>query len=84
VDLTTQRAQAKVALALGAAQDIDQAGRALGVVMEHCKSNTVDVKTAQIMTIAVAYINNALTAVLEHVAGDQIAETIKPGTGIIV
>lgn len=84
MDLTTVRAQQKAQLALEAAKDIEQAGRALGVVMEHCKSNTVDVKTAQIMTVAVAYINNALTGVLEHVAGDQIVESIKPGSGIIV
>jgi hypothetical protein len=84
VDLNIARAQQKAALAKDAAADIEQAGRALGVVMEHCKSNTVDVKTAQIMTVAVAYINNALTNVLEHVAGDQIVESTHPSNALIL
>jgi hypothetical protein len=88
MDLTEKqiaaRAAAKAQLSIDAARDIEQAGRALGVVMDHCKSNTVDVKTAQILSIAQAYIAGAQGAILDYVAGDQIQETIKPGTGIIV
>lgn len=88
MDLTQRqieaRAAAKAQLAIDAARDIEQAGRALGVVMDHCKSNTVDVKTAQILSVAMSYIAGAQGGILDYVAGDQIEESIKPGTGIIV
>ena len=84
MDIVTRRAQEKAELSLAAAKDIDQAGRALAVVMEHCKSNTVDVKTVQILNVAVAYINSAMGGVLDHVAGDQIEESIDPKKAIIL
>lgn len=78
------RAAAKLQLAQSAAGDIDQAGRALAVVMNHCKSNTVDVKTAQILSIAISYIAGAQGAILDHVAGDQIVESIRPENALVL
>lgn len=77
-------ARKKADLAKAAAADIDQAGRGLALVMQHCTTGTVDLKTAQITSVCLAYISSALGALLEAVAGDEIAEAQKPGTGIIV
>jgi pyrroloquinoline quinone (PQQ) biosynthesis protein C len=77
-------ANAKAALIKAAAADVDQAGRGLAIVLEHCTSNTADLKTAQILGVCMAYLTSALGGLLEAAAGDTIQETIKPGTGIVV
>ena len=79
-----KRADEKAKLAQAAAFEIDQAGRGLHVAMGHCASNTVDIKTVQTLNIVMAYLNNAMTNILDHVAGDEVQETQKPGTGLVL
>jgi len=78
------RANILAGLAQQAARDIDQAGRGLNQAMQQCASNTPDIKTVQILTICAAYVNNAMTLVLEGLAGDNIEGTQEPGTGLVL
>jgi hypothetical protein len=87
MDLTkTQLARAQVlaGLAQQAARDIDQAGRGLAVAMEQCASNTPDIKTVQILTICMAYLNNSMTLILEGLAGDEVQAAKRPEEGIVL
>lgn len=87
MDLTPEQLKRKNAiakLAQEAAREIDQAGRGLNIVMGQCASNTIDIKTVQILNVCMAYLNNAATAILEAIAGDEIQETQKPGTGLVL
>lgn len=78
------RAQVLAGLAQQAAKDIEQAGRGLAQALGQCASNTPDIKTVQILTICAAYLNNAMSLVLEGLAGDEIEGTQEPGKGLVL
>lgn len=87
MDLTPAEKKAaalKAEAALNAAGDIDQAGRGLALVMDNCRTNTVDLNTIKILSVIQGYLSSAMTALLTGMSDDEIKGADKPGTGLLL